>query len=703
MSQWQRRARLLIAIVAVAFAIVVAFAFRKRVPAGAFAPAATADPKAVVESAKGWHTRVNGEQEQVLTEYETFSSYPDGSTKMIGVKVTTRRAGDRTFVITGNQAEVGQNEANISLAGNVHITVSDGMDIRTERATYSESDGMVRAPGPVQFSRARLSGSGLGLTYAKNLDLLTILDKAVVHVAPDSSGAGGVAISAGVAEFNRPDKAIRFTGATTVSRAAQIIDADSGVAHLSANEERLEALELRGNARIAASDGAVGGLKAMTGRAIDLKYAPDGQTLQHALVTGDATIQVNGERGQSGRQITANALDLVLASDGSTPTLLTARDNVQLTIPAERGEPARTIRAQTLDGEGEAGRGLTRARFAGGVQFRERGGDVDRSAQSGTLDTTLAPGLSQIEEARFAQAVRFESAGLSAAAALARYVLGKGLLELSGTEPVLATPHVVTDRISVYGTRIDVALSGPMVKAAGAIKSELKPPKKDAGQPQSGQAADARMPSIFKQDQIVTATAGDLAYDGTASRAIYTGSAQLWQGETSIKAASITLEERSGDLTASGPVVTTIGLEQERKDKQKERIHTTGSAKDFQYEESLRRATYVGGAHLNGPQGDMTAEKIELYLKESGDELERAEGYEAVTLRDQNRETRGTRMTYFAADERYVVAGTPVTIKDECGRETTGKTATFNKTADTVAVDGNEQTRTATRGSANCP
>src|ERR1700674_288706 len=120
MSQWQRRARLLIAIVGVAFAIVVAFAFRKRAPAGATAPAASGDPKAVVESANGWHNRVNREQEEVLTEYETFRTYPDGSTKMLGVKVTTVRAGGRTFVITGKQADVGQNEANISLAGNVH-------------------------------------------------------------------------------------------------------------------------------------------------------------------------------------------------------------------------------------------------------------------------------------------------------------------------------------------------------------------------------------------------------------------------------------------------------------------------------------------------------------------------------------------------------------------------------------------------------
>jgi LPS export ABC transporter protein LptC len=702
MSQWQRSARLVIAIGVVAFAVVVAFAFRKRAPAG-LSPAGPADPKAVVESAKGRRIRVNREQEDVRIQYETFSSYPDGSTKMAGVKVTTVRASGRTFVITGNQADVGQDETNFSLVGNVHVVVSDGMDIRTERATYSEADGMVRAPGPVQFSRARMSGSGLGLTYAKGVDVLTILDKAVVHVAPDRGGAGGVSISAGAAEFSRPDKAIRFSGTMKLSRAAQIIDADSGVAHLSDDEERLEALELRGSARIAASGGAVGGLKALRGRAIDLKYAADGQTLQHALVTGDAIIQMNGEPGQSGSEIAASVLDLVLGPDGSTPTRLTARDSVQLAIPAGRGVPGRTIRAQTLDGEGEAGRGLTRARFTGGVQFRERGGDVDRSARSGTLDTTLAPGMSQIDEARFAQAVRFESEGLSAAAALARYVLDKGLLELTGTEPASATPQVVNDRISVYATRIDVTLSGPLVKAAGAVKSELKPAKQDAGQPQAGQTAETRMPSIFKPDQIVAATASDLAYDGPASKAVYTGGAQLWQGPTTIKGASITLEERSGDITASGPVVTTMDLEQEGKDGQKEQVHTTGSGKDFHYQESLRLATYLGDAHVNGPQGDMTAVKIELYLKPSGNELERVEGYDAVTLHDQRRETLGARMTYFGADERYVVSGAPVTIKDECGRETIGKTATFNKTADTVAVDGNDQTRTSTKGTATCP
>jgi len=113
--------------------------------------------------------------------------------------------------------------------------------------------------------------------------------------------------------------------------------------------------------------------------------------------------------------------------------------------------------------------------------------------------------------------------------------------------------------------------------------------------------------------------------------------------------------------------------------------------------------TYTGEAHMSSPEGDMTAAKIELYLKPSGDELDRAEAYENVTLREQNRKTTGTRMTYTTADERYVIVGAPVKIVDDCERETTGKTLTFLKASDSIVVDGNQQTRTQTKGGGKCP
>jgi lipopolysaccharide transport protein LptA len=210
------------------------------------------------------------------------------------------------------------------------------------------------------------------------------------------------------------------------------------------------------------------------------------------------------------------------------------------------------------------------------------------------------------------------------------------------------------------------------------------------------------MPSMLKQDQPVNVTAGQLDYDGKQSRASYTGNAQLWQGETVIKAPSLVIDSKNGNLDATGPVATVSILQQQGKTGV-EKARSIGTANGFKYEDAERRATYSGDAHLTGPEGDVTANKIELYLKPSGDELERVEAYENVTLHSESSKTTGMRLTYFDADGRYLVNGTPVLTVDQCGRETTGHTLTFYKATDRITVDGNEQIRTQTKGKSNCP
>ena len=250
-------------------------------------------------------------------------------------------------------------------------------------------------------------------------------------------------------------------------RGTETTEADVGIARLSDDEERLEALELRGNSRMTGAKTGAGGLEALSGRDIDLTYLPDGQTLQHVLVTGDAAIQLAGESGHVGRRITSNLVDIALGPDGSSPTALTARENVELTIPAEPDALARTIRAQTLDGTGEAGKGLTSARFAGNVLFRERGPDINREARSAGLQVALTPGAGAIDDATFSGAVRFTDRQMTATAAGARYIVTKGTLGLSGTEPGMETPRVVNERLAVTATRIDVTLAGPLLHAVG--------------------------------------------------------------------------------------------------------------------------------------------------------------------------------------------------------------------------------------------
>jgi lipopolysaccharide export system protein LptA len=72
-----------------------------------------------------------------------------------------------------------------------------------------------------------------------------------------------------------------------------------------------------------------------------------------------------------------------------------------------------------------------------------------------------------------------------------------------------------------------------------------------------------------------------------------------------------------------------------------------------------------------------------------------------VTLHSEGRQATGDRLTYFAAEEKYVMSGKPVRITAEC-RDTSGKTLTFFRSVDTITVDGDDEKRTQTKSGAGC-
>ncbi len=104
---------------------------------------------------------------------------------------------------------------------------------------------------------------------------------------------------------------------------------------------------------------------------------------------------------------------------------------------------------------------------------------------------------------------------------------------------------------------------------------------------------------------------------------------------------------------------------------------------------------------MSGPEGDLKADKIALVLAAASRTLERIEGEGKVEARVSARDARGARLTYHAADERYVLTGSPVRFTENC-RVTTGRTLTFFGTAGKLIVDGNEAARTVTTGGGRC-
>jgi LPS export ABC transporter protein LptC len=704
--RWQKVARIVMAIVAVTVCVAVAVTFKRRGGVPPLASIVRTDPKAVVESTSGTSVRFKSGHEDVRVEYERQLTYQDGTTRLVGVKISTdERPDKRSFTVTGKEGEVGKDEATVTLNGDVKLVEQDGFTARTVHASYDSRDGLVRAPGPVEFLHNRLSGSGRGMQYDQNNDTLTILDQAVVHMAADAEGNGAAEVTSGAAIFGRREHLVRFDRMVRILRDGRVIAADGALAHLSDDDNHVRSLELFGNASIGATTVAAGGLQGMKGEQVTLTYAADGETLEHAVINGAASIQIAGEPKQAAREIAGGAIDITLAPDGTTPTTLSARDNVQLTLPPEPGAAGRTIKAASLEADGEPGRGLTRARFTGNVDFREKSATVDRDARSARLELGLKAGFSAIDQATFSGGVRFADPKFFGTAASVRYMVDTGGLDMTGTEPAIPVPHVQTEQIWVDAPHIEVVLDGPMLHATGNVKSVMQPAKEsDQASNKGDKTPEAKIPSMLKQDQPVNVTAASMRYDGNASHALYEGTAQLWQSDTSVKGDTIGIDSNTGDLTASGSVVTTMMLDQTDKDKKKERVRNMGASKDFKYEDAKRLATYTGEVHLNGPSGDIVAEKFEAYLKESGSELERAVGHDngnALTLREQGRKTTGTHLVYTAADEKYVVTGLPVTIIDQCNRETKGRTLTLYKSTDTIQMDGNDRARTQTKGASS--
>jgi hypothetical protein len=94
---------------------------------------------------------------------------------------------------------------------------------------------------------------------------------------------------------------------------------------------------------------------------------------------------------------------------------------------------------------------------------------------------------------------------------------------------------------------------------------------------------------------------------------------------------------------------------------------------------------------MKGPDGDVTAERIELYLAEQGGQLERAEADGNVVSKQEHRRAYGKHLIYVAKDEVYTMVGLPAKVYDDLAPDckyTEAATVTFKKAANTTSASG---------------
>jgi lipopolysaccharide transport protein LptA len=701
--RWQKKARLALAIFIVAFAAVVFLALRRPHPEAPAGEALSIDRSALVQTLGPavLERRDEAGRLQFSINSTGQKAYENGRNVFEHATVTLPDRNGRDIVITAPEAEVvkpaaGESELSTAvLRGGVKLVTSDGLIVNATEATYNDADGILNIPGPVTFSRARLKGSGVGATYDRNRDVLWLLADAHIDVAADAQGAGAIQGTSGTAGLARADHYLRMSQDAHLVSSDRTIDCDDLTVRLTPDDERVQSMALRGSSRIV---GTGAGASSMSARDIDLAYGEDGRALQSAKLRENSVLDLPGDTAAR-RRITGRFIDVTMAPDGATVTQLAASEQVVVDLPGQGGGPARTIRASTLTAIGEGGSGLQTATFQGPVDFREttagaKGkGNPSRRATSDQLQVKTEPGLGAIQEAEFRGRVKFEDApSTTAAASRALYRIADDRLDLfSDTSYPGPPPNVSDGRLTVFAGTIQMTLGTHVLNADTDVRSRLE---RKAG-PDAAET-DTKMPSLLDGDQPVTVTSNRLAYDGAASKAVFTGNARLVQDRTEIKGSTIELDDRQGNLTATGAVSTRMMMQDtDPKTGRKTPTETNGSGETFVYEDARRLALYTSSAerraHVIGAQGDITGDRIELYLKPEVRELQRAEADGDVITIEGNRTARGKHLTYTAADETYVMTGSPVDVleaKPNSCKRTLAATVRFQRAQDSVTTEG---------------
>lgn len=695
MASWQKRARLGVALFGIVTSVAVYLMLGERRKPAATAPVSQLPPKVVLESIAGHMERLRGLKQEYSVRSSRSRTFDDGTVHSDDVTIEATDVDGRNFVVSATLAIATKDQKEITLRGNIRLREGDGFEMTTEEATFLKDSGLLRAAGPVAFSKGRMAGSGVGMVYQEHEDILHLERDARVNVG-GGEGQKPVSFTAGSATLDRRANVLVLHNTVHVTHGEQTTDARDATARLSENEDLIHFVELRGDARVA---GGLGSVSSLTARDIDLDYADDGRTLERASLRGTSEIRMNGTDGAAGRSIAGEQLDVAMRLDSSLERL-TGTGGVTMTLPAAKDAPARTVRASTLDARAGADGALTGARFEQNVSFEE----ATRRATSDRLTLSLSD--TAISKADFEGKAKFTDGDLESRAARASYDPSSGRLELRGSD-LRGDPAVADARVTIEAERIDIALERKQIDARGSVRSTLLSAK-------DGQAKDGdkttQLPGLLKQDVPARLDADAVTYDADRGVAVYTGRARLTQGETEIRARSIELQQKAGDLVALGNVRSRFKL-----DEGKGEQRSDGEGEELRYVDAQRTMTYLGAsspgastaktapaamptARLTGPQGDLRGRRITLFLAPSESRLERLQAQDDVIARVDARTARGVTLDYLVSNESYRIGGTPTTpatveenrAADGCW-ELRGRALTFNRAADTMVVKDDQQ------------
>lgn len=703
--RWQTVARLVIAAAGIGVAVVVYLQLQERPVADPGPAAALLDPGVVAAAEDGRRLILGADGGPTIAiDFKDFRQRADDTMEFDHVSAefskdgVSHRITAKSAVATGKAGPTGMQPSQVVFKGDVKLSAENGISVEVEdEATFYNNDQKTVIPGRMSFTRGRLSGSGVGAELFMQQSVLWMNSDARLTVAPERAGDSPVEASATRIGLAEAEHYMRLEGNAVMTQQSQRLSADNARVAFTPEGHGITFIELRGNSAVRSTDRTVRRPNLRAGD-INLAFADGTGLLSSTTLEVGASMELPGANGSS--TISGSRIETAMAPDGETLTKLQVSAPVVVTLPAEGPQPAKRVCAQGLQADGDPTRGLTRAYFSGGVEYREgQAGACGRAttarvATAETLTLDLEGSLTSVKSALFQRNFRVVDGDVTATAVDGRYDSVAETLELRS--PAGATrPKVVSPDMDVIASEIDANLKTDAFDARGRgqqrVESTLKPSA-------SAKKAETSV-GLFERGERLTGASDRLQYDRTAGTAVYSGGVFLVQGDSRLGADRVSMDDAGGDVTATGNVRSTLMMAAAPGTAAGKAAPTRVSSNQLVYSDSARTAVYSGAATMETASGEKLAgERITLTLEPADRKLKSMETVAAtgktvlVTLLE-SRYAIGETVTYDAATEVYLVEGTPAKFvvpkqdgpPGEC-TVTTGTDLRFARTSGSASV-----------------
>ena len=685
------------------------------------------------------------------------------------------KAHDRFDQIYGNEFTYDPESGDVSGIGEVHIDLQgyaegptkpdqappdelkNPVHIVTSSLSFNQKTGQAHTDDEVQFRTLQASGTAKGAYYDSHTNQLQL--KSDVHIVTTGDNAADIFGASGYIQKD-PREAVLLKAAIyqtdrtlTTDKLTMLFEGDNTVQH--AQAEGNVNVEMRGDTIVDIS-GPRGDLNMGPQNAVaqaivsgGAKYSTRGDNLSHGsadtfILDFEANNQpkffhmVNnarmrqepqpGKPGSPGQpmEIVADRLDFVVEKGNELKTGDTA-GKAQITIfPAPAGVKSAKSTPKTGQELGSAnattvatagkfhaifGEGNRMQRLHGSPDVHivsSSPGEADKTSTSHNLEVAFAVGggvekLIQTGDFRYHEpSFKPDTGGRAMFAESATYTPADQILVLNGS------PRVIDNGTTTTADVVRLNRQSGEAFAEGNVKttySDLKPQPNGA---------------LLASSDPVHVTALHMMSKQQPGIAHYSGNVRLWQTNNVVRAPLIDFDQQNRTIVAHGDSAQSVSslFVQQGKDGKLSPVDVT--ADKLTYVDTDRRARYTGNVLARGPDGTITAEQIDIYLKpadastegqqsagktapptllgpESPSKIDHMVAIGRVVVTEPNRRAVGDRLVYTADDGKYFLTGGPPSIFDAEHGTAWGDSLTFYSRDDRVLVESKHSPPTVTK------